>query len=298
MHALLLALCAVPALAAPSLPPKEAAAVRAAILKDRADTRKWLRSSPTSYLAATARRSFGEKTELSVGSASDNDVVLPGLKPHELRISVGPERFHVRAVDPGAAFTLGKSTRPETSADTLPSKVGLGRWTLALSHQGYPALIVFDKESKDFARYKGIPYFPVDLSYRYVLPLIKDPRSEDIDIRSTNSGPRRGVRVGWFEFKVHGKAVRLEADRLLEPGWSAGDVAVFFRDETTGHESYSVGRFLDPEKQKDGRYVLDFNMAYNPACAYSPYYNCPIPPKGNTLPVAIRAGEKDPHYHR
>ncbi len=50
------------------------------------------------------------------------------------------------------------------------------------------------------------------------------------------------------------------------------------------------------KKSKDGSYGLDFNMAYNPACAFSNYYNCPFPPKENTLKVAIKAGEKDSHY--
>jgi hypothetical protein len=57
-----------------------------------------------------------------------------------------------------------------------------------------------------------------------------------------------------------------------------------------------MGRYVDPERLPDGRYVLDFNVAYNPACAFSEYYNCPVPPKANALKVAIRAGEKDSHY--
>ena len=72
---------------------------------------------------------------------------------------------------------------------------------------------------------------------------------------------------------------------------------MFFRDATTGRESYGVGRYVDPERLPDGRYVLDFNMAYNPACAFSEHYNCPIPPKANTLKLPIPSGEKDSHYH-
>jgi uncharacterized protein (DUF1684 family) len=65
-----------------------------------------------------------------------------------------------------------------------------------------------------------------------------------------------------------------------------------FRDLTTGHESYAVGRYLNvPFKGQDAEYVLDFNLATNPYCAYSPHYNCVIPPRENTLRVAIRAGE-------
>jgi hypothetical protein len=104
------------------------------------------------------------------------------------------------------------------------------------------------------------------------------------------------VRVGWFDFQAGRAKCRLEATRLLEPGVGEHDLAVFFRDATTGRESYGVGRYVDPVALPDGRYVLDFNVAYNPACAYSEHYNCPIPPRANQLSVAIRAGEKDSHY--
>jgi uncharacterized protein (DUF1684 family) len=102
--------------------------------------------------------------------------------------------------------------------------------------------------------------------------------------------------VGWFEFQVKGTRCRLEANRLLEPGVGEKDVSLFFTDATTGKQSYSVGRYLDPEPLSDGRYVLDFNKCYNPACAYSEHYNCPIPPSENRLQVAIAAGEMDGHY--
>ena len=60
---------------------------------------------------------------------------------------------------------------------------------------------------------------------------------------------------------------------------------------------HALGRYVDPVRLPDGRYLLDFNAAYNPACAFSTHYNCPIPPKSNTLAVAIRAGEMDSDYH-
>jgi uncharacterized protein (DUF1684 family) len=137
----------------------------------------------------------------------------------------------------------------------------------------------------------------VDLSYRYVLPLTPSPRPDTVIIMSTRGNQRRALRVGWFDFVVRGKRCRLEATRLLEPGIGESDYGIFFRDATTGKESYPVGRYVDPQRLPDGRFVLDFNSAYNPACAISEHYNCPIPPKSNTLPVAIRAGEMNSHYH-
>jgi hypothetical protein len=91
--------------------------------------------------------------------------------------------------------------------------------------------------------------------------------------------------------------VRLEAVRLLEPGIAEHDISVFFRDATSGKESYPLGRYIDVKKQPNGNYLLDFNFAYNPACAFSEHYNCPIPPKTNVLAVAIRAGEMNSHYY-
>jgi hypothetical protein len=80
-------------------------------------------------------------------------------------------------------------------------------------------------------------------------------------------------------------------------GYRENDLSILYRDATTGTETYPVGRYVDPKKLPKGNYLLDFNFAYNPACAVSDHYNYPIPPKGNTLSVAIRAGEMDSHYH-
>ena len=81
--------------------------------------------------------------------------------------------------------------------------------------------------------------------------------------------------------------------RLNEPGVAADALEVYFTDATSERESYRM-RYLGVAADPDGGYVLDFNRAYNPACAYSPHYNCPIPPPENHLAVPIRAGEKMP----
>lgn len=272
------------------------AAARKRIEADRADTMRWLRSDPTSYLAAVKRVSFGDKTVLVVGSDPACDVVLPGLEPHHLSVTAGAEGFTAFGLDGGAYFTVGKSTTPVRDAKTGPTRLSVGRFTLRLSHQGYPAVIVFDRTSPRFKEYKGIPYFPIDLSYRVKARLVPDPKAETVAIASSNSADRKATRVGWLEFALGGTPLRLAAHRLLEPGSDDGSLSVFFRDATTGKESYKVGRYVEPEKQEDGSYVLDFNMAYNPACAYSSFYNCPIPPKENQLPVPVKAGERDPRY--
>jgi uncharacterized protein (DUF1684 family) len=267
------------------------------IQKDRTDTEAWLRSDITSYLATVDRQDFGTKKILTIGRAADNDLRIDdgAVMPHHLRVAVEGDRFRVQAVDPGAHFTVGTEDKREAVVD--PSSVRVGRFQLRLSHQSYPGIIVFDPKSPRFKAYKGLKYFPADLAYRYELPLTANPKPETMVILSTRGNQRNAQRVGWFDFVVGGTPVRLEAVRLLEPGVGENDIAVFFRDATSGKESYALGRYVDAKKLPDGNYVLDFNFAYNPACAFSDHYNCPIPPKTNVLAVAIRAGEMDSHYH-
>jgi uncharacterized protein (DUF1684 family) len=266
------------------------------IEKGRSDTQAWLKSDSTSYLAAVRRLDFEERGSLTVGRAAGNDLRLDDstLAARHLRVTVVGDSFQVEAVDPGATFTTaGAVTR---SARLGPARIGVGRFLLRLSHQRFPALIVFDPRSPRFAEFKGLEYFPVDLAYRYVTPLVMNPHPDTVVILSTRGNQRRALRAGWFEFTVGKQRCRLEVDRLLEPGVGENDFAVFFKDLTSGKETYGMGRYVDPERLPDGRYALDFNLAYNPACAFSDDYNCPVPPRTNALKVAIRAGEKDAHY--
>ncbi len=203
--------------------------------------------------------------------------------------------FESSAIDAKAGFKVKEEIKRTATLD--PSNIQIGRFQLRLSHQRYPAIIVFDPQSPRMKEYKGIEYFPVDLSYRYELPLTRIPIPEKIIIVSTRGSRRSAERVGWFDFLVGKTPCRLEATHLLEPGSGADDLSVFFRDATSGKETYQLGRYVDVKKLPNGNYLLDFNTAYNPACAFSNYYNCPVPPKANTLTVAIRAGEKDSHYH-
>jgi uncharacterized protein (DUF1684 family) len=271
--------------------------LRAAYAHDRTETENDLKSGATSYLAAVARRDFGDATSLVVGRAADCDLRVddPEFAPHHLRVTVVGDSFAVAALDDTAHFR-GRDGVEQRSAKAPPGFVRVGRFTLRLSHQRFPALIVFDPRSPHFARYHGLSWYPVDLSYRFVAPLTPNPHADTTIIMSTRGNARRAVLAGWFDLRIGGTPVRLEAHRLLEPGVDEQSVSVFFRDATTGKETYGVGRYVDPVRQADGRWLVDFNQAYNPACATSPYYNCPIPSRANTLKIAIRAGEKDSHY--
>lgn len=170
-----------------------------------------------------------------------------------------------------------------------PREVEAGRYRLRLSHQNMPAVVVLDAEAP---REDVTPeWFPYDLGYRFIAPLERD--AAQFSIGSTTDRARAATRAGWFRVDINGVATRLMALRLDEPGVAADALEVYFTDATSERETYRM-RYLAVTAASDGGYVLDFNRAYNPACAYSPHYNCPIPPPENRLAVPIRAGEKMP----
>ena len=265
------------------------------IRRRQEEAARWLREDPGSYLATVERHDFQHRSSLTVGRDTASDVRIddPAIAPRHLVVTVTGDSFHVSAVDPRTSFRIGDLERRD--AQTGPGFVDLGRYRLRLSHQGYPAIVLMDRERLRSAGEVRRRYFPVDLSFRFVAPLVPAPREDRVTIRSTRGNERPAVLVGWFELDIDGTSCRVWATRLLEPGVGEEKYGLYFRDRTTGRETYPVGRYLDPERREDGTYLVDFNLAYNPACAFSPHYNCPIPSTENDLPVAIRAGEMTPH---
>ena len=83
----------------------------------------------------------------------------------------------------------------------------------------------------------------------------------------------------------------------LDPVVEGKELFFIFHDQTSGKETYPPGRFLHTDFAKDGKVELDFNKAYNPPCAFTPYATCPLPPKQNRLPIRIEAGELNYGHH-
>ncbi|HKZ98388.1 MAG TPA: DUF1684 domain-containing protein [Thermoplasmata archaeon] len=143
--------------------------------------------------------------------------------------------------------------------------------------------------------FTGLAYFPPDPAYRIRVRLTRYPDAPRVVLATSKGIPRDMVRYGFFEFQIGGVAQRLDAfTSAQQPGHhhEAESLFVPFRDSTSGKESYGAARYLDVEEIADGEHVLDFNLAYNPYCAYSDAYVCPFPPRENWLSVPIPAGEK------
>lgn len=144
--------------------------------------------------------------------------------------------------------------------------------------------------------FTALEYFPVDPRYRVRARLARIPNPEQVVLATSKGIPRDMIRSGVFEFDIDGTTQKLAAYKSIpRPGHHHADESLFvpFRDATSGKESYGAARYLDIEEVRGDDYVLDFNAAYNPYCAYSDDYVCPFPPRENWLTVPIRAGEKD-----
>lgn len=144
---------------------------------------------------------------------------------------------------------------------------------------------------KSFA---GLPYFPVNGKYRFAGAITRYAKRETFDIIASDGKKRKTLRYGYFDFELEGKTYRLHVYKLLdlEPQYSHL-LFIPLLDATSGRESYGGGRYIDLEEQRQNQYIVDFNLAYNPSCAYGkPGYSCPIPPAENRVPVRLEAGEK------
>ena len=141
-----------------------------------------------------------------------------------------------------------------------------------------------------------MPWFPYDPAAR-VTAAVAPAEPQRFELDASAGEPMAFVRFGAASFALGGQELRLDLYWLDAYG---GGLFVPFGDATSGSETYGAGRYLlDTVKgadlgADDGRLVLDFNVAYNPSCAYDPRWACPLAPPANRLPVAVRAGERAP----
>ena len=138
-----------------------------------------------------------------------------------------------------------------------------------------------------------LPYFPVDPAFTVPAALKLSDDRPVFEMPTSTGALRKMQLVGTLEFTFGGERRSLGA--FVEDGTQQiTNLFVPFADLTTGTDTYAAGRYLDIEPTTTGYYMIDFNRAYNPYCAYNASYECPFPPPSNRLDVAIRAGEKAP----
>jgi len=184
--------------------------------------------------------------------------------------------------------------------------IGVAACTIRPADEDYPAKIAAIRAAKDEGFTNGadspipadkkaallpLQYFPIDESYAVAATL--EPAAERTRIQvPTSTGKIRNIeRIGTLKFSLLGKRLRLTAFIDVDSP-QVNRLFVPFADQTSGKETYAAGRYMELDPTATGIYVVDFNVAYNPYCYYSPEFDCPYPPKENRLDVAIRAGER------
>ena len=148
---------------------------------------------------------------------------------------------------------------------------------------GHPQSPLTIEQRRDF---RGLNYFAEDPSLRMELTVEEFSTREEVGMQTSTGDVQNYLKFGRVHFQVEGVDVTLTVYQ--------NDHGYFlpFVDALAGSETYPAGRYLEPEALPGGSLLIDFNLAYNPYCAYNEMWSCPITPAENRLKVAIRAGEK------
>ncbi|MBT1689594.1 DUF1684 domain-containing protein [Dawidia soli] len=146
------------------------------------------------------------------------------------------------------------------------------------------------------ATFKGLQYYPVDARYKVTASLTPITNKQVVLLATNDEKEQRYVQYAYADFDLGGYHNRLLILEMIDMGPFRGKLFLAFGDETSAVETYGAGRYLDLNKVQGANTItLDFNLAYNPYCAYSDKFSCPLPPTENLLKVAIRAGERQYH---
>lgn len=228
-----------------------------------------------------------------VGSDTDNGI----------RLAMGPAHLGVFSVRDGKASFVADTV---VTLDGQPSRGGALRSDLSpagasvigfdggnglatvIERGGRLALRVKHADAETRRDFAGLDYWTGGMAWQVPARFVAHPVGKTLPVLDVLGNTQQIANPGALEFEIGGKPLRLEA---LDEG--EGTLFLVFADRTSGHGSYPAGRFIDaPMPDKHGRVVIDFNQAYNPPCAFTPYATCPLAPPENRLDVAIEAGEK------
>lgn len=211
------------------------------------------------------------------GTAQTNEIVLPA----------GPAQagwFELR----GSAITVhlpNEAPRAlEPDRETPANVVRIEDLTMFPIQRGERyGIRLRDKNSTFRREFTGLHWFPIHQSARVTAAWVNEPAGMRIPNILGQTDDEKSP--GYAKFQWAGHELR------LRPIEEDGRLFFIFRDLTSGKETYPAGRFLYADMPAGGHVILDFNKAYNPPCAFTPFATCPLPPPENRLQVRIEAGE-------
>ncbi len=140
--------------------------------------------------------------------------------------------------------------------------------------------------------FTGLNYYPPDKDYKVTASITRFKNAEYVNINESDGSVKKYMKFAKADFLLQNQPVQLI---LLKPVGFGQMNVIFtaFTDETSGDETYGGGRYLDLDFKNASKITIDFNQAYNPYCEYNESFSCPLPPRENHIPIAIRAGEKN-----
>ncbi len=232
-----------------------------------------------------------------LGSAEAADVPMPADQSPAEAATLTLRDDGTVWLDPGEGSGLEVNGEPAaaqvlaTDADGEPDVLTLGRLRFYLIARGDRVGVrVKDPEAPTRTGFAGIDHYPIDPAWKVTARLEPYDELREVAVPTVLGTDETMVAPGLLHFTADGQ------DATLVPLVSGPDDDAYFlifRDATSGDTTYGAGRFLSAEAVgEDGTTTIDFNLAYNPPCAFTPYATCPLPPKGNTLLFPIEAGEK------
>jgi len=179
------------------------------------------------------------------------------------------------------------------SGEGKPTTVDIGHYRFHIIRRDTKLGVrLRDLQHPALQSFNGAERYPADTQYRVMATLIPAGPYKTIPVTNVLGQTTQQPSPGTLIFTLKGKQYALQT--LLEEG----KLFIVFGDETNADETYGAGRFLYADQpDSSGRVLLDFNKAFNPPCAFTPFATCPLPPKGNQMPLAIRAGEKNYGHH-
>jgi uncharacterized protein (DUF1684 family) len=233
------------------------------------------------------------------GSASDNAIVLPSGPEHAGSFALQGADVSVN-LQQGTEAKVGGKTDSESNAKLdadvtgHPTVIELGSLRMYVIKRGERLGIrVKDMNSAAARTYAGPIFFPLDMTYRVTGTFLPSDGKKTVDVPNVLGDVTPTPIAGEVHFNLSGKDLVLTA----LGGNATKGLTFVIADLTSKTETYPGGRFLETDQVLDGKVILDFNRAYNPPCAVTPYATCPLTPKENRLQVAIPAGEKYDRKH-
>ena len=228
----------------------------------------------------------------SFGTAAENGVVFPKGPAHAGEFDLEGKDVTVKLRPEARAMIAGKAlatTKLDADVSGHPTVIEMASLRFHVIVRGERVGIrVKDLESAAVANFKGLIFYPLDLNYRVTATWEPSDGKKTIDVPDVLGDVTPVPVTGTVVFKINGQEQRL----AVLGGDPSKGLSFVFNDLTAKSDTYPGGRFLHTDPVANGTVILDFNRAYNPPCAVTPYATCPLAPKENRLAVAIPAGEK------